>query len=223
MELSTAGAVAAIDGVDVAVPSVTVLWDDEVGGGFWVPDQIVGQVAGADKGHENFVLNYAQGRAITEADEGSNVVVLGSDLARKYSLKAGDTVPLRGVDFEVVGVLEPTLTAPDSTAIVPLLASQQLYYETLPPIVRERLEPADLISQVTVYPSAGADIDALAKTIEATVPNTADADRRRVRQPGRLGHRDLQRDHHRRRADQPRRRWPVGHQHDGDVGRRANP
>ena len=173
MELSTAAAVAAIDGVDVAVPSVTVLWDDEGGGGFSVPDQIVGQVAGADKGHENFVLNYAQGRAITEADEGSNVVVLGSDLARKYSLKAGDTVKLRGVDFEVVGVLEPTLTAPDSTAIVPLLASQQLYFETLPPIVRERLKPADLISQVTVYPSAGADIDALAKTIEATVPNTA--------------------------------------------------
>ena len=56
---------------------------------------------------------------------------------------------------------------------MPLLASQQLYFETLPPIVRERLEPADLISQVTVYPSVDADINALAKTIEATVPNTA--------------------------------------------------
>lgn len=172
MEFTTAAAVAAIDGVDVAVPSVTVLWDDEGGSGFSVPDQIVGQVAGADKGHEDFVLNYAQGRALTEADEGSNVVVLGSDLARKFSLKAGDTVKLRDVDFEVVGVLEPTLTAPDSTAVVPLLAAQQLYYETLPPIVREQLEPADLISQVTVYPSAGAEIEALARTIETTVPNT---------------------------------------------------
>jgi putative ABC transport system permease protein len=56
---------------------------------------------------------------------------------------------------------------------VPLLAAQQLYYETLPPIVREQLEPADLISQVTVYPAAGADIEGLAQSIETTVPNTS--------------------------------------------------
>ena len=173
MEVTTSAAVAAISGVDVAVPSVTVLWDDELGGGFSVPDQIVGQVAGADKGHEDFVLNYAQGRPITEADEGSNVVVLGSDLARKHNVKAGDPITLRDVPFEVVGILEPTLTAPDTTAIVPLLAAQQLYYETLPPIVREQLQPSDLINQVTVYPATGADIETLAKTIETTVPNTA--------------------------------------------------
>jgi putative ABC transport system permease protein len=173
MQITTAAAVAAIDGVEVAVPSVTVFWDEQVGASFGVPDQIVGSVAGADNGRETFVLNYAQGRPLTAADEGSNVVVMGADLARKHNVKAGDTIKLRGVDFEVVGVLQPTLTAPDSTAMVPLLASQQLFFETLPPVVKERLTPKDLISQVTVYPKAGADIDALARTIKATVPNTA--------------------------------------------------
>jgi putative ABC transport system permease protein len=173
MQVTTATAVAAIEGVDAAVPSVTVFWDEEVGASFGVPDQIVGGVAGADGGRETFALNYAQGRAITAADEGSNVVVMGSDLARKHSVNAGDTIKLRGVDFVVVGILEPTLTAPDTTAIVPLLASQQLFFETLPPIVKDRLEPADLITQVTVYPAAGTDIDTLARTIEASVPNTA--------------------------------------------------
>src|SRR5215207_6663540 len=57
MEFTTADAVAGIDGVDVAVPAVTVLWDEAGGGGFSVPDQVVGQVAGADEGHEDFVLN----------------------------------------------------------------------------------------------------------------------------------------------------------------------
>ena len=41
-----------------------------VAAGFGVPDEIVGQVAGADKGHENFVLNYAQGRALTDGRRG---------------------------------------------------------------------------------------------------------------------------------------------------------
>ena len=173
MEITTAAAVAAIDGVEVAVPSVTVFWNEEVGASFGVPDQIIGSVPGADRGHEKFVLNYAQGRALTPADEGQNVVVMGSDLARKHNVKAGDAIQLRGVDFQVVGVLEPTLTAPDSTAIVPLLASQQLFFETLPPLVKEQLKPADLISQVTVYPKAGVDINALAVKIEATVPNTS--------------------------------------------------
>jgi putative ABC transport system permease protein len=172
MQITTTTAVAAIDGVDVAVPSVTVFWDEEVGASFGVPDQIVGSVAGADEGHETFVLNYAQGRALTAADEGSNVVVMGADLARKHNVNAGDTIKLRGVDFEVVGVLQPTLTAPDTMAMVPLLASQQLFFETLPPVVKERLEPKDLITQVTVYPTAGADINAVAQTIDATVPNT---------------------------------------------------
>ncbi|HEY3164492.1 MAG TPA: ABC transporter permease [Candidatus Limnocylindrales bacterium] len=173
MEATTAAAISAIDGVEIAVPSVTVFWDELGGANFGVPDQIVGSVAGADKGHESFVLNYAQGRALTPEDEGKNVVVMGSDIARKHSVKAGDKITIHNVEFEVVGILEPTLTAPDSTAIVPLLASQQLFYETLPPVVKERLQPADLINQVTVYPKAGADIPTLARTIESTVPNTS--------------------------------------------------
>ena len=39
---------------------------------------------------------------------------------------------LKGVPFEVVGILEPTLTAPDQAASVPLSAAQRLFYESLP-------------------------------------------------------------------------------------------
>ena len=49
-----------------------------------LPPMITGGVAGADRGRETFHLDYASGRALTAADEGRNVVVLGSDLARQH-------------------------------------------------------------------------------------------------------------------------------------------
>ena len=48
-----------------------------------------------------------------------NVTVLGSDIARKFDKHAGDTIILKGEPFTVIGVLEPTLTAPDQAAIDP--------------------------------------------------------------------------------------------------------
>jgi putative ABC transport system permease protein len=171
MELSLADDVRGIDGVDVVVPSVSILFDEQTGASFGVPDQIVGTTAGADDGREAFQLNYAQGRALTPQDEGTNVVVFGSDLARKVGATLGGTIAIHGHDFVVVGILEPTLTAPDNTAMVPLAAAQQLFYDDLPPLVRESVQPSDLVSQLIVYPTAGTDPNALADTIEARVPN----------------------------------------------------
>ncbi len=54
-------------------------------------------------------------------------------------------------------------------------------------------------------------------------PERVGDDRHRVRRGRGLIGRDLQRDHRRRRPDQPDRRRPVGDQHDGHDGRRADP
>ena len=100
-----------------AAPSVTM----------GVPPMITGSLPGGDQGLETFKLNYVEGRALDHpADEGSNVAVLGSDIARKFDKHVGDTIELKGVPFEVIGVLEPTLTAPDQAVSVPLAAAQQL-------------------------------------------------------------------------------------------------
>jgi putative ABC transport system permease protein len=78
---------------------------------------------------------------------------------------------MRGVDFEVVGVLQPTLTAPDTTALIPLAAAQELFIETLPPAVSEALDADSLVSQIVVYPVEGADPSAVAAEIEETADN----------------------------------------------------
>jgi putative ABC transport system permease protein len=48
-----------------------------------------------------------------------NVTVLGSAVARKMKLKVGDTLQARDEPFQVVGVLDDTLTLPDGWAFIP--------------------------------------------------------------------------------------------------------
>ena len=95
------------------------------------------------EGRETFQLSYADGRARTAADEGSNVTVLGSDIAHKFNKHVGDTITFKGVPFTVIGILAPTLTAPDQAASVPLAAAQQLFVKTLPPMIAGSLTASD--------------------------------------------------------------------------------
>ena len=120
-------------------------------------------MAGADEGRETFELKAAQGRLGTAEDEGSDVVVLGADLARKFEKRVGDTMVLRDREFTIVGIMESTLTAPDTTAWVPLKASQELLAESAPLFWRG-LAASDLASQIVVYPEAGTNIAELTKT-----------------------------------------------------------
>jgi putative ABC transport system permease protein len=69
-----------------------------------------------------------------------------------------------------VGVLQPTLTAPDMTAFLPLAAAQGLFLATLPPTISEALDATQLASMLVVYPSDGTDPDVLADRIEAGAP-----------------------------------------------------
>ena len=142
MSIKTADLVRAVDGVDAVSPAVMILMDDQAATvTMGVPPMITGSLAGSDEGRDDFPLHYAQGRALTAQDEGQLVTVLGSDIARKYDKHVGDTMTLHGVDFAVVGILEPTLTAPDQAASVPLQAAQHLLVASLPPMVQAGLDP----------------------------------------------------------------------------------
>ena len=96
------------------------------------------------------------------------MVVLGSDLARQFNAKVGDTVTLRDVKFDVVGILAPTLTAPDKRAMVPMAAAQQLFIKTMPPLVQSKLDASDIATGIIVYPKPGVDPEALKPRLEAT-------------------------------------------------------
>jgi putative ABC transport system permease protein len=167
IDLGVVDDIRSMPGVAAVDPQVQVPFGETEFSGFGMPKIITGRVAGADAGLDRSIPKAAQGRLLTADDEGSNVTVLGSDLARELATGVGRPIALRGVTFEVVGILEPTLTSPDTTAMVPLAAAQQLFIETLPPTLRGALDASSLSSQMIVYPADGADETALSDRIDA--------------------------------------------------------
>jgi putative ABC transport system permease protein len=157
-------------GVGAVDPQVQLPYEDTGFGSFGsMPKIIVGAVAGADNGLGTAGVHPVVGRLLTAADEGSQVTVLGSDLARELDLSVGDHTHFRGVPFEVVGILQPTLSAPDTTAMVPLAAAQELFLATLPPKLGVALHANEIASQIVVYAVDGTDAEILGDRIKAEI------------------------------------------------------
>ena len=171
IDMNVAEQISDMDGVAAVDPRVILMLDEDAGAGIGMPKLITGAVAGADEGLDESTLSAATGRLLAAPDEGALVTVLGTDLAREFDVAVGDSIDLRGVSFEIVGVLEPTLNTPDTTAMVPLAAAQALFIETLPLAVRESGEEHRFASQIVVYPTEGTDEVALARAIEAGSDN----------------------------------------------------
>ena len=172
MRISAVDTIGTLDDVAAVAPRVEFLWEADPPVGFSTPHLVLGVIPGADAGHATFELEPATGRMLAPDDSG-NVVVLGTTVARKHGVVAGDTVELRGETFEVIGTLQPTLTSPDITGMIPLATAQRIYLGDLPPMVAESLHAEDVVSQIVVYPTDGADFEAVAASIEAAVENSA--------------------------------------------------
>jgi putative ABC transport system permease protein len=167
IDLSVADEISAMPGVAAVDPQVQVPFEEVEFSGFGMPKIITGRVAGSDAGLDRSSVETAQGRLLTADDEGSQVAVLGSDLARELGATVGHAIDLRGVSFEVVGILQPTLSSPDTTAMVPLAAAQGLFIETLPPTLGAALDASTLASTIIVYPAVGTDETALTNRIDS--------------------------------------------------------
>lgn len=114
----------------------------------------------------------AQGRFLVAGDRGRAVV--GADFAAARGVRAGSRLGIRGRDFEVIGVLERLLTAPDRFAIVPIEDARELWLG-LDPTLRTLLGAAgalavdDLNTGAAVGWADGVDPDALAARIRDQV------------------------------------------------------
>src|SRR6185295_14957375 len=76
----------------------------------------------------------AVGHAIPKPD--GSEVVLGSQVARTYGATLDGTLSIRGRDFRVGGILEPTFTGPDSFVFMPFPIAQTLLVESEPVLRR---------------------------------------------------------------------------------------
>jgi putative ABC transport system permease protein len=141
----------------------TLLDPDEVGG-FDIPELLTG-IEPETWYDDRVDLRLDAGRFLEEGEEG--VTVIGADLAERYDLRVGDEFVMRERPFEVIGVLERTLTFPDKIAYVPLVDAQEIYVEAVPQGLDYRTD--ELATQIEVFPVDLSESDAIAADIEAAV------------------------------------------------------
>jgi putative ABC transport system permease protein len=156
-----------IDGVREASGNISMMLDDEMNAvSMGMPDTIIGSDLKGEE-YESFRTTYASGRKLQLGDEGK--VVIGSDLVKKLNASVGEKVYIKGQEFEVVGILEKTLTAPDTSVSMLLSDSQKLFINTLPEAIRSQVDADKLITSITVYPKEGVGPDILAEKINTEV------------------------------------------------------
>jgi putative ABC transport system permease protein len=169
--------VASVSGVAAVFPSAGAPAKAEVNGFLGPGDQIIGDQPGSAS-YSTFKLTAKTGR-IDNLKNGE--VALGSDIAKELNKKVGDTLDLPVAPkvpradfvnhtFTVVGVMDKTLTAPDSFAILSFHDAQRALGDSLPPAVRSQVDATKLVSGIDVYGKPGVNLDDLAKKINAEVP-----------------------------------------------------
>jgi putative ABC transport system permease protein len=108
---------------------------------------------------------------------GTEEVVLGSNVARLYRAEVGGTIVIRGHAFRVAGILEPTLTGPDSFVFMPFTTAQRLLVDSEPFLRRLVMVPGarvlPIATAAAVFWVEGEDPEALAARIRAGIEDVS--------------------------------------------------
>lgn len=171
MNINKAEEIERVDGVAAVSPSVWTTLSDELEAVNFGPPAAISNADFENQHLESFKITYAQGRALEAGDEGK--VVVGADLVKKLNASIGGLVSVRGREYEVVGILDKTLTAPDNTVIMTLSDAQEVYYADLPEVVKTQISSDQIVNGFTVYVDPGVDPDALAEQINAEVADVS--------------------------------------------------
>jgi putative ABC transport system permease protein len=156
-----------IEGVARASASVSALMDEDI------PTVSMGNIPtiqaddGRSKGYETFVLRHAEGRELRNSDTGK--VVLGSDIVKKLNGSVGGHVEIRGERYEVLGILDKTLTAPDNSVIMTMEDARAIVHDDLPDAVRDSVSPDTIVSSFAVYLNEGERPEVVARRIEREI------------------------------------------------------
>jgi len=111
------------------------------------------------------------GRLVPES--GTDGVVLGSQVAKRFDADVGSTITVRGRQFPVIGVLETTLTGPDSFVMMPFATAERLLLDSEPVLRRLALVPGTQVLPIAnaaaVFWKDGEDPERVAERIRTQV------------------------------------------------------
>jgi len=118
-------------------------------------------------------LPVREGRTLRPGDRG--VTVVGASFAASHGLRVGSTLTLENEPYQVVGVLERTLTAPDRFVMVPIEDARRQWVakdrmlRTIIASGAAAVNAADLNTGAAVGWKDGEDPDAVARRIQESV------------------------------------------------------
>jgi putative ABC transport system permease protein len=169
MSVDRIAEIEAVEGVAKASARVTMTLSEKVNAVSMGPPALIIGTDLRGREFDSFKTTLVEGRDLKPGDRGK--VVVGSDLVKKLNAKVGTKVIIRGKRFEVIGILEKTLTGPDTSVMMPLYDAQLLFHKSLPKVVRTQIEPDKLATAFTTYVKEGYNPDKVAKAIEKKVEN----------------------------------------------------
>lgn len=167
MDINKASEIAKVDGVAAVSATVFTSLNEKFDAVSFGPPASIGASDFNGEQYETFKITYSSGRALRADDAGK--VVVGSDLVKKLNAKVGQKVKVRGKEYEVVGIMDKTLTAPDNEVFMILSDAQKIYYGELPELVQSQAKPENVVNGFTVYVKEGVNPDALAEKINDQV------------------------------------------------------
>lgn len=156
-----------LDEVIVASASITMTLDEDAGASFGIPALLIGSDLRGEP-YESFEITYSDGRELTLADRGK--AVIGADMVQQLDAALGDIIEVRGEEFEVVGIMEKTLTLPDTSVFISLADAQDIFFDTLPVFVQQSIDKELIATGITLYPEPGVDPDELASELKGEYP-----------------------------------------------------
>lgn len=142
---------------------------------FGVPDFISSYDPAEDQ-YAGLKTTFASGGNVTQSGQ----IILGSTFAKEFGKRVGDTIvlPVKPSDapanfvqhtYTVVGLLNQTLTAPDTGAYLDLADAQQLFKEQLADALQANFDATRYVTGFDVYGTPGTNLDQLADRVNASV------------------------------------------------------
>ncbi len=155
LPVDTLNKIAQVDGVKAVAAGVELSLeepdpDNPIGAGmsFGIPPTIQGMDLNSNYENRNWkTMDMKEGQMLQNGDSNDKIVV-GYTIALDKKLKTGDKFEIRGEEFEVIGILDKTMTGPDSYVFMPIKPAREMLIESNP-FLKSLKEQSDNVAQIS--------------------------------------------------------------------------
>ena len=124
--------------------------DDPIGSSmsFGVPPTIEGIDLNSSYENRNWkTMDMKEGRMLQKGDK-DNIITIGYTIATDKKLKIGDKFKIRGKEFEVIGIMDKTMTGPDSYVFMPIKPAREMLIASNP-FLKSLKEQSDKAAKIS--------------------------------------------------------------------------